>query len=162
AHVRGVRVDWPAVLGGGITVELPTYAFQRQRYWPCPPAATAVMGGDGAAAGVEARFGAAVEGQDAAGLAPGLGGEGGGLWGGARGVAAWRGRELDASVTEAWRYQVSWVPRADPGPGLLAGSWLLVTLQDGDTELAAGCARALAAHGAAMVTVAVAAAGLDR
>jgi acyl transferase domain-containing protein/NADP-dependent 3-hydroxy acid dehydrogenase YdfG/acyl carrier protein len=34
AHVRGLAVNWAAVLGGGQRVELPTYAFQRQRYWP--------------------------------------------------------------------------------------------------------------------------------
>ena len=38
-HARGVAVDWAAVLGGGRPVELPTYAFQRRRYWLAPPAA---------------------------------------------------------------------------------------------------------------------------
>ncbi len=37
AHAAGATVDWPALFGGVPTVELPTYAFQRQRYW-LPPA----------------------------------------------------------------------------------------------------------------------------
>ncbi|KPI11397.1 Mycocerosate synthase, partial [Actinobacteria bacterium OK074] len=31
--VQGVEVDWKAVLPGGRRVELPTYAFQRERFW---------------------------------------------------------------------------------------------------------------------------------
>ncbi|MFV6029065.1 SDR family NAD(P)-dependent oxidoreductase [Streptomyces sp. NPDC056264] len=53
AHVRGVRVDWRPAFTGHRTrpVELPTYAFQRRRYWvqAAPPGP-----GDVAAAGVDA------------------------------------------------------------------------------------------------------------
>jgi thioesterase domain-containing protein/aryl carrier-like protein len=37
-HVRGVAVDWAAVLPAGRRVDLPTYAFQHQRFWPGPGA----------------------------------------------------------------------------------------------------------------------------
>ncbi len=33
AHVAGVPVDWRAAFPGAATVTLPTYAFQRERYW---------------------------------------------------------------------------------------------------------------------------------
>jgi acyl transferase domain-containing protein/acyl carrier protein len=33
AHVHGVNVDWGVLLDGAGRVELPTYAFQRKRYW---------------------------------------------------------------------------------------------------------------------------------
>ncbi|GHI51987.1 hypothetical protein Srubr_18330 [Streptomyces rubradiris] len=38
-HVRGVALDWPAVVGrpagsaSALATELPTYAFQSRRYW---------------------------------------------------------------------------------------------------------------------------------
>nr|WP_255360281.1 type I polyketide synthase [Nocardia sp. BMG51109] len=46
--VRGISVDWASVFGGrgGRVVKLPTYAFQRQRYW-LEPSATADAGAVG-------------------------------------------------------------------------------------------------------------------
>ncbi|MFF7636307.1 type I polyketide synthase [Kitasatospora sp. NPDC008050] len=40
AHTHGVRVDWRGAVAGGRAVDLPTYAFQRERYWleATPPA----------------------------------------------------------------------------------------------------------------------------
>ncbi|KAA1245611.1 acyltransferase domain-containing protein, partial [Mycobacterium simiae] len=33
AYVGGVEIDWPSVLADGRRIELPTYAFARQRFW---------------------------------------------------------------------------------------------------------------------------------
>ncbi len=48
--VRGGAVDWAAVLAGGRRVELPTYAFQHERYWLDAP----VGAGDATALGLSA------------------------------------------------------------------------------------------------------------
>ena len=159
-HVHGVGVDWPAVLGGGVLVDLPTYAFQRERFWPrpapAPAPALAAAGGDGAGTGAEARFWAAVEGGDVAGLARALAVQDREQLAGVMPVlAAWRRRERATSAVAGWRYRISWVPVTAPGAGVLAGTWLLVTppAGAGGGELAAGCARALAGHGAQVITV---------
>ena len=53
AYVRGVQVDWPSVPPGANArrVELPTYAFQRRRYWLAAPSD---VDRDAAAPGVRA------------------------------------------------------------------------------------------------------------
>ncbi|MGW0964445.1 type I polyketide synthase, partial [Streptomyces gelaticus] len=33
-HMAGVELDWEALLPGAKAVDLPTYAFQRERFWP--------------------------------------------------------------------------------------------------------------------------------
>ncbi len=37
AHAAGLPIDWTRVLPAGRRVDLPTYAFQHQRYWLQPP-----------------------------------------------------------------------------------------------------------------------------
>ena len=61
-HVQGIGVDWAAIANGGCRVDLPTYAFQHQRFWPRPsdlPAAGAAA--LGLAAAGHPLLGAAVE-----------------------------------------------------------------------------------------------------
>jgi acyl transferase domain-containing protein len=115
AFARGVPVDWAAISGGGRVVDLPTYAFRHDRYWPRGRQVLAVAGGDGAGIAAEARFWAAVEGGDLETLSQALAVDGRQpLTEVLPALAAWRRRELDRSVTEGWRYRVGWVPVPDP------------------------------------------------
>jgi polyene macrolide polyketide synthase len=70
AALAHVPADWRAVVPAGRRVELPTYAFQRQRYWLEPPAG--VGAGDIAWAGLDPvdhpLLGASVELADAGGV----------------------------------------------------------------------------------------------
>ncbi len=67
----GVRVDWPAVFAGksGRRVELPTYAFQRRRFWSTPASTgSADAAGMGLSAAGHALLGAVVERPDSGGV----------------------------------------------------------------------------------------------
>ncbi|HEV7649698.1 MAG TPA: type I polyketide synthase, partial [Actinophytocola sp.] len=50
--VSGIELDWNAILPGTHQVDLPTYAFQRERTWPAP-AGHALLGGPVELAGSE-------------------------------------------------------------------------------------------------------------
>ncbi|MGH3379025.1 MAG: type I polyketide synthase, partial [Actinoallomurus sp.] len=63
-YANGTAVDWNAFFAGSgaRTVDLPTYAFDRRRYWPTPSAtATRDVGGAGLEAPDHPLLGAAVE-----------------------------------------------------------------------------------------------------
>ena len=162
AHVHGAPVNWAAVLGHGKRVDLPTYAFQHQRYWPeLVPAALngrGAMGGDGAGTAAETRFWAAVEGGDLEALSDTLAVRDR-TWLGqlAPVLASWRRRERDQSVTESWRYRVSWVPVAEPTPVTLAQTWLFVVpARQAGADLVQGCVRVLTSRGVHPVVIEVA------
>ncbi|MFJ2581034.1 type I polyketide synthase [Kitasatospora aureofaciens] len=165
AYVGGLTVDWKTVLPAAEPVDLPTYAFQRQRFWLESPAATAtVMGGDGSGTAAEARFWAAVESGDLARIADTLAIEDQQqLAEVLPALASWRRRERDRSVTEGWRYRVTWAPVTEQSSGVLSGSWLVVTpAGTADGDLAQQCAAALTARGAGAVFVEVPAGTVDR
>ncbi|WP_156772154.1 SDR family NAD(P)-dependent oxidoreductase, partial [Mycobacterium sp. 1245805.9] len=59
--VAGMDVDWRGALGAADFVELPTYAFERRRFWLAGDGAPADATGLGLAAGEHALLGAVVE-----------------------------------------------------------------------------------------------------
>ena len=64
-HTHGVPVDWSAIVGqgsgAGSVVDLPTYAFQRERYWPRSRAVAGDARGMGLVSVGHPLLGAAVE-----------------------------------------------------------------------------------------------------
>ncbi|MFF1905902.1 SDR family NAD(P)-dependent oxidoreductase [Kitasatospora sp. NPDC058218] len=62
-HVAGVAVDWARLFDGtgARRLDLPTYAFQRERYWPVPAARTGDVSGAGLRPTEHPLLGASVE-----------------------------------------------------------------------------------------------------
>ncbi|WP_448330450.1 type I polyketide synthase [Streptomyces sp. DSM 41534] len=127
AWSRGVNVDWDAVFDGtgARRVELPTYAFQQQRYWPeaAPARAAGEIGHDA----VEAKFWAAVEAEDWQALAAELTVEGDQPMSAVLpALASWRKQAREQSAVDGWRYRVTWKPLAEERSPRLSGAWLVV------------------------------------
>ncbi|WP_326695900.1 type I polyketide synthase [Streptomyces sp. NBC_01754] len=126
----GVGVDWPTVFTGwgGRTIPLPTYAFQRQRFWPELPAGTAT---DGMA---DSAFWDAVEREDLEELA--------GLESALPALSEWRRRHQERSTLDSWRYQITWKPLTDLPLASLSGTWVVVGPEDADISTALSIAGA--------------------
>ena len=147
-HVAGGQVDWPAVFAGGRRVELPTYAFQHQRFWPETSRTMAVAGVEGAETAADAGFWAAVEDGDVRQVADTLAMDDDRIGELLPALATWRRRSQEDSAVADWRYRVSWTQVPEPGAAVLSGTWLVV----GPDEAAAeDCVRALAERGAETV-----------
>ncbi|WP_420000098.1 type I polyketide synthase [Streptomyces boninensis] len=161
AWVSGVPVDWASGYADppARRVDLPTYAFQRRRYWLDEPD----TGQDAAPSGtdaVETRFWEAVEREDLEALTGTLQTQEADALGAILpALSSWRRGRRQQSAVDSWRYQVTWRPVREPEHPAITGTWLLVTpaVDTGapDDDLAGACESALARIGARTIRVAV-------
>ncbi|MDG9715513.1 type I polyketide synthase [Streptomyces sp. DH24] len=148
--VRGDRADWAEVFTGtgARLVDLPTYAFQRERYW-LPDRAADETGTDGTSTGdgADAAFWQLLDTAAPASVAHELGlPERAPLDALLPALADWRRRHHDRAALDRRRYRLVWKPVPLPGEGRLNGRWLVAAPHDCDD--AAPCLEALRAAGA--------------
>ncbi|MFD8116345.1 type I polyketide synthase [Streptomyces microflavus] len=120
----GLDVDWSGVFPGARRVELPTYAFQRSRYWLTAPAAVP-------ATPAEDRWDE-LESQDPAQLAETLGVGRAALDEVLPALASWRSVRSRERKAESWRYHVAWAPLSVAPADGLAGRWLALRPESDD------------------------------
>ncbi|MEU0931585.1 type I polyketide synthase, partial [Streptomyces malaysiensis] len=161
-HVHGVEVGWERVFAGrgARTVELPTYAFQRQRYWledRAETSAGSLLGGSAAVDSVDARFWDAVEREDLETLAEALDVDGSGSLGELLpALSSYRRQQRERTTVDGWRHRVSWKPVPEVAAGSLSGTWLLVVPAGlADSPLTGTISQGLEKSGARVVPVAV-------
>jgi acyl transferase domain-containing protein/acyl carrier protein len=161
AFTAGVPVDWrPWFAGPQVpdAVALPTYAFDRERYW-LPPART--VRGEGPQDPAEAELWDAVEDQDVEALARVLEPEpGSGAVEALRPalpvLSGWRRRHRERTTLASWRHRITWTPLPDPAPAALSGAWLLLVPAGHEEHPAVRTATgALTGHGADVLACSV-------
>ncbi|PRP97903.1 Erythronolide synthase, modules 3 and 4 [Enhygromyxa salina] len=135
-HTRGLEIDWHKI-SVGRRVTLPTYAFQRNRFWveTAPkqrPVADAVRAQLPAA---DAGFWSAIESGDLDTLANALNiaddAHRGSLESLLPALTTWRRNHQERTTLNAWRYRVEWKPAPTPPTlGNLTGTWLIVSASE--------------------------------
>ncbi|WP_416610751.1 type I polyketide synthase [Micromonospora sp. LOL_025] len=126
--LRGAGVDWPALFAGSdaARVELPTYAFHHERYWPDPPAVDLRQP---VASSDDEEFWAAVAEDRPAALAAALGLDADRQEALAEllpALASYRDRRRRGSALDGLRYRADWVRVAVPSAAAVAGECLVV------------------------------------
>ncbi|WP_158895631.1 type I polyketide synthase [Amycolatopsis anabasis] len=151
AHVRGVAVDWTAALPDARPVDLPTYPFQRQRFWLEKSAEDAEPRMSDPAG---AQFWSAIADRDAEVVAKTLrldtADERTSLDRLLPKLATWHRHRTEMSFVDGWRYRTDWVP-VTRAAGSAPGTWLLLEPEDVETAWPAAAAAELEARGGKVV-----------
>ncbi|MEU5952059.1 type I polyketide synthase [Streptomyces sp. NPDC047525] len=147
AYVEGLPFDWRAVVPAGRPVDLPTYPFQRRRFW-LDETARPSTAGDPALE----EFWSSVERGDLATTldvpadAP--------LSDVLASLGDWRRRRQERSTVDAWRYRVTWQALGTAATPALSGTWLVIgSLSEAEHPWHAAAVDALRAHGADVLEV---------
>ncbi|MFI9155869.1 type I polyketide synthase [Streptomyces sp. NPDC053367] len=162
----GGAVDWAEVFAGrgGRRVELPTYAFQRRRYWFESPAVPEPNARPAGLESLEQRFWEAVESEDPQTVAAALDIDPRTPLGDLLPtLSTWRRQQSDRAVIDAWRYRIAWHPQAVRPRPALTGTWLVVLPEHpaGDDLRYAAVLEALRERGARVVPVRLADTGRE-
>ncbi|MCI4065630.1 type I polyketide synthase [Micromonospora sp. R77] len=161
AYVAGAPVDFTRAYDGvgARRVPLPTYAFDRRRFWPefDDPAPEV------AADPQEVEFWQAVQRQDSDAVADRIGLDRQAVETVLPALSRWHTGRRTRSVLDGWRYRTDWVPVRLAEPPALTGRWLVARPADrsGVAELVDAVTGALAAAGADVVELPVAATDPD-
>ncbi|AEM83458.1 type I polyketide synthase [Streptomyces violaceusniger] len=126
AYVHGAEADWRGLLAGrgAGRVDLPTYPFQRARYWVEPQSGPVAEAATGPA---EAEFWTAVENADLDTLTATLGtGADAPLSEVLPLLSSWRSRLSDQAMLDSWRYRIGWQPIDGQRTPALTGRLLVV------------------------------------
>nr|CUW01174.1 Type I polyketide synthase [Streptomyces caniferus] len=147
--VNGAEVQWQALFPGSRRVDLPTYAFQRESFWPSSPG---TGGRDAAAQPADdgtGWFWDAVERDDPDALTGELAIPGDASWDEAlSALSSWRRQQRARSVVDGWRYRVQWKPLGAGAGEKLSGRWLVVVPEGlADSDWASSVVEGLVACG---------------
>ncbi|WP_245790922.1 acyltransferase domain-containing protein, partial [Streptomyces monashensis] len=130
-HVDGGEVDWTPVFGdhdGAVAVDLPTYAFQRTRFWPTVTAHTVASGKPSVSDG-DVSFWSMME-QGTQHLADTLGVPQDALDAVIPRLTELHREEVERAEVDGWRYRVEWAPVEVPATASANGRWLLLQERD--------------------------------
>ncbi|MGW4500822.1 type I polyketide synthase [Micromonospora sp. NPDC004336] len=171
AHVIGLPVDLTRVLAQTDTVDLPTYAFDHQRYWLDGSGGVDLESLlQGAADPGDASFWAAVERGDITALAETVATDDipahealDALLPALPLLTSWRRQRRRQSDIDSWRYQDTWKPLPGVTNRGMTGTWIVV-MPTGDIvePWQDACVEAFTAAGATLVPVAVSTSDVDR